>query len=435
MADPQRKYTDSGFAWIVTLMAFLSSYAGAANLMMIAIILPDLLDYFQVSQAMIGLAGSLKLFVCDISSGVVIGPLTKRVGCRPLAMMGLLLSAAGSVSAAYVTNYYLFLFTFSVIAGCGFAGNYIASLVIVHQYHNKRRALASGVATVGLSLGTFTFPVLVRLTIESHGWRASLVMLAAVQTQMLVAAMMFMPNPDHKLSMPNKKSDTELTAPSPDGSSQDLAQNSKQNKCKIDCTIFKNLGFILFLFGYPFADCGNHIYWSFALQRGVFQGISPLHGSAILSSYGCGSIVGRLSTGFIGNMKCTRRDLQAAGCVFAAGCVSFMSTFAGDSLVLHVAATGCFGLMYGGFHGSFSTLLVDLVGMDELPRAVGIAQLAKCVVAAASLPIAGHLFDATQSYLATYLLSGAFMITASVLLAISGIANKRRTIRMSSEME
>ncbi|ELU18316.1 hypothetical protein CAPTEDRAFT_203622, partial [Capitella teleta] len=302
--------------------------------------------------------------------------------------MGLLLSAAGSVSAAYVTNYYLFLFTFSVITGCGFAGNYIASLVIVHQYHNKRRALASGVATVGLSLGTFTFPVLVRLTIESHGWRASLVMLAAVQTQMLVAAMMFMPNPDHKLSMPNKKSDTELTAPFPDGSSQDLAQNSKQNKCKIDCTIFKNLGFILFLFGYPFADCGNHIYWSFALQRGVFQGISPLHGSAILSSYGCGSIVGRLSTGFIGNMKCTRRDLQAAGCVFAAGCVSFMSTFAGDSLVLHVAATGCFGLMYGGFHGSFSTLLVDLVGMDELPRAVGIAQLAKCVVAAASLPIA-----------------------------------------------
>ncbi|ELU05941.1 hypothetical protein CAPTEDRAFT_196761 [Capitella teleta] len=195
------QFTDSGFAWIVTAMSFFVLYAVNSNFISLGPLLPDLLSHFQVSQAMLGMLASVRIVICDAASGTLVGPLVRKLGCRPLVMVGLALSAAGYVAAAFVDDYYIFLLMFSVIPGLGLAGAYIPSNVIVHQYHSKGRALASGLSSVGLSFSTFTFPVLMRLTIRSFGWRASLVMLAAIQVQMVAAAMIFMPNPDLKMTL------------------------------------------------------------------------------------------------------------------------------------------------------------------------------------------------------------------------------------------
>ncbi|ELT95099.1 hypothetical protein CAPTEDRAFT_157611 [Capitella teleta] len=439
------KFTDSGFAWIVAAMSFLVLYTVAANVLALGVILPDLLAYFQVSQAMLGVLGSVKIFVNDIASGTLTGPLEKRLGCRPLAMAGLAFSAVGCVAAAFATEFYLFLVMFSILPGLGLAGVYIPCTVIVHQYHNKRRAVASSLASVGLSFATFTFPVIMRLTIQSFGWRASLVMLAAIHVQMVAAAMIFMPNPDLKVKptlIPPFKKETselplaeknnlqELNAPEPEESSE-----SKKNACNVNCAIFKNPAFIFFLFAYPFADCGSIIYVSFALQRAVYQGINPVYASIILSVYGICSIVGRILSGFIANFKCTRVDFQVAGCIFAAGVICGSSFFAGSSLLLHSVFAGTFGFMNGAQQSVHSTLLVDIIGVGELARGMGIVQMVKCAMAAISLPIAGYLFDVTRNYMASYLVAGAGLITSSILYACSGIANERRKRKMSSVLE
>ncbi|ELT95097.1 hypothetical protein CAPTEDRAFT_224440 [Capitella teleta] len=437
------QFTDSGFAWIVTAMSFFVLYAVNSNFISLGPLLPDLLSHFQVSQAMLGMLASVRIVICDAASGTLVGPLERKLGCRPLVMVGLALSAAGYVAAAFVDNYYIFLLMFSVIPGLGLAGAYIPSNVIVHQYHSKGRALASGLSSVGLSFSTFTFPVLMRLTIRSFGWRASLVMLAAIQVQMVAAAMIFMPNPDLKVKptqtpiYTSDNIDNSLCADKNGGEtpSQPELNKTPAKKCNLDCSIFKNPAFLLFLFAFPFADCGGAVYVTFALQRAVYQGINPLSASLVLSVFGLCSVVGRASSGFIANLKCTRRAFQAAGCVFAAGVVTASSMFAGSSLLLHSIFAGCFGFMNGAQHSLYSTLLVDIIGLDELARGMGIVQMVKCAMAAVCLPIAGYLFDVTQNYAASFLAAGSAMVGGSILYACSGLANHRRKRSMPPMLE
>ncbi|ELU01024.1 hypothetical protein CAPTEDRAFT_208364 [Capitella teleta] len=429
----RRKFTDSGFAWIISAMSFFTLYALAANGNTLGVIFPELLHHFNVPQAMIGLLGSIRTATFDLTAGIFIGHLTKKYGCRALAIPGLILTALGILASSYVNDYFWLVVTFSLIPGFGSAGLFIPSNVIVHQYHNKRRALASSLASVGLSFATFTFPVFMRLTIQSFGWRAALVMLASIQVQMVAAAMMFMPNPDLHVKLPltpmDTKGHTETAEEKSNGANH---KPSKVKACNIDVSILKNPAYVLFLFAYPFASSAASTFANFAIQRGIFQGIDEFQASFIMSSFGACSITGRIAAGFIGNLKCTRRDLLSFGYVFTAGIVCIISIFSGSSLILHAVFAGCFGFLNGSYHSLYTTLLVDIVGLSELPKAMGYIQLVKCIISAISFPLAGLLFDVTQDYVATYLFIGISNIIGGVLFLCSGIANRRRRSKNES---
>ncbi|ELU02436.1 hypothetical protein CAPTEDRAFT_198031 [Capitella teleta] len=391
MGKPEAKlrgaFTDSWFAWLISVMSFCTFYALSANVVSLGVILPEFLDHLQVSQAMIGLLGSIKIA------------------------------------------------TFDLTAGFASAGLYIPSNVIVHQYHNKRRALASSLASVGLSFSSFTFPVFMRLTIQNFGWRAALVMLASIQAQMVAAAMMFMPNPDLHVKPPPTQMDEQDRGIEQKKSEDVIIESTNVKACSIDASILKNPAFVFLLFAYQLASSAAIVFGSFAIQRGIFQGVDGLQASFIMSSFGACSIIGRIAAGFIGNLECTRKDMQVSGCVFMAGVIVILSIFAGSSLVLHSIFAGCFGIMNGCYNSIYTTLLVDIVGLSELPKAMGYIQLVKCVISFGSLPLAGYLFDVTQNYVATYLLVGICDVVAGVLLLCSGLANRKRKKIEAIEMK
>lgn len=65
----RRKFTDSGFAWIISAMSFFTLYALAANGNTLGVIFPELLHHFNVPQAMIGLLGSIRTATFDLTAG------------------------------------------------------------------------------------------------------------------------------------------------------------------------------------------------------------------------------------------------------------------------------------------------------------------------------------------------------------------------------
>ncbi|ELT95144.1 hypothetical protein CAPTEDRAFT_203034 [Capitella teleta] len=418
-----RKFTDSKFSWIINVMSCSTLYALSANIITLGIILPDFIHHFQVSQSKLGMLGSVKLAIFDLGSGLLGGPLTQKYGCRVIAMSGLMLAAMGTLAASFVDDYLWLMVTFSIIPGFGLAGVFIPSSVIVHQYHNKRRALASSATSAGLGLATFTFPVIMSLAIAKLGWRFALVMLAAIEMQMVAAAMMFMPNPDLRVKAtqtPIQQEDLEDQEPT-----KPVEGKNQKHKCNLDISLLKNPAFLLFIAAFALAGNAGSVYLSFAIHRGIFQGIDRIQASIIMVVFGSCSTGGRIGAGVLGNMQCTKNNSLSAACVFGTGIVTCVSLIAGDSLALHSVFAGLVGLLSGGFQGLYSTLLVDLVGLKQLPRAMGLVQMIKCLVTAVSLPIAGHLFDSTQNYEATYLLSGVTLIFSAGLLVLSGLINRR----------
>ena len=68
------------------------------------------------------------------------------------------------------------------------------TLIIVHRYFTRRRAIASALSTVGISFWAMVASPLTRYLIELLGWRGALLILGGINLQMLVPAAMFRPS-------------------------------------------------------------------------------------------------------------------------------------------------------------------------------------------------------------------------------------------------
>jgi len=70
---------------------------------------------------------------------------------------------------------------------------YLPSIVIVSYYFNARRALATGIAVCGSSIGAFVLAPLMSLLLNLYGWRGANLIIAGVILNGLVCAALYRP--------------------------------------------------------------------------------------------------------------------------------------------------------------------------------------------------------------------------------------------------
>lgn len=82
-----------------------------------------------------------------------------------------------------------------LVKGSGFGMISLSSLVLVHQYFNRRRAIAAAVAASGYSLGSLAAGPVVRLLIDEYAWRGTLTFISGMLLQVVVLGSLFRPLP------------------------------------------------------------------------------------------------------------------------------------------------------------------------------------------------------------------------------------------------
>lgn len=97
---------------------------------------------------------------------------------------------------------------------------------------------------------------------------------------------------------------------------------------------------------------------------------------------------------------------------------SAVSAFCDDFETLAVYSM-VFGLSIGAIVGLTSVILVDLLGIDKLTNAFGLLLLFQGIGSFIGPPIAGCMFDYTQSYAASFLFAGISMVLSGLLLYLS----------------
>ena len=63
------------------------------------------------------------------------------------------MASIGFLAAAFSNNIYLLYLFFGVIAGCGLSLCYVASIIIVAYYFDRRRSFATGISVCGSGVG------------------------------------------------------------------------------------------------------------------------------------------------------------------------------------------------------------------------------------------------------------------------------------------
>ena len=77
-------------------------------------------------------------------SGPIAGALINKIGARKTCLLGCLISAIGFALSSYSVIVPMLMITFGVMGGYGFGHMYVTSLVVISDYFDKKRGLATG---------------------------------------------------------------------------------------------------------------------------------------------------------------------------------------------------------------------------------------------------------------------------------------------------
>lgn len=180
---------DGGWGWVVVFAAFMVNMFSDGVTFSFGVIYVEFLNYFGEGKAKTAWIGSL-FMAMPLLSGPIASFLTDRYGCRCVTVVGSIMASAGFILSAFTDSIEMLYFTFGILAGFGLSLCYVAAVVIVAYYFEKRRSFATGLSLCGSGIGTFIFAPVTQMLIEEYGWRGSIVILAGIFLNMGVCGLL-----------------------------------------------------------------------------------------------------------------------------------------------------------------------------------------------------------------------------------------------------
>ncbi|KAK2588248.1 hypothetical protein KPH14_004278 [Odynerus spinipes] len=170
---------DGGWGWVVVAASFMVNLIADGITFSFGVIYVEFLNYFGEGKSKTAWIGSL-FMAMPLLSGPVASFLTDRYGCRRVSIAGSILATTGFVVSSYANSMGVLIFTFGVVAGFGLSLCFVAAVVIVAYYFDKKRSFATGLSVCGSGIGTFIFAPVTQYLLAEYGWRGTTLILAGL---------------------------------------------------------------------------------------------------------------------------------------------------------------------------------------------------------------------------------------------------------------
>jgi MFS transporter, DHA1 family, multidrug resistance protein len=168
----------------LALLVLVTAIAPAA-LHMLVPSLPLLATVFDAPAANVQLV--LTLFLAGIATGqLVYGPVSDRLGRRPVLIAGLLLFLVGTALCGLAWSLPVLIVGRVLQAGGGCAGMVLGRAIVRDLFDRERSASAIATITMAMSLAPSISPAIGAYLAEWVGWRADFALLGAVGAAVLV---------------------------------------------------------------------------------------------------------------------------------------------------------------------------------------------------------------------------------------------------------
>jgi len=314
-----------------------------------------------------GLCG-LVYFVLGAGGGM----LADRWGPRLVCMTGMVFIAMGlflTSLAQSLTTVYL---SYGLLVGLGIAFVYTPSIASVQPWFNKRRGLASGIASSGVGAGTLILPVVVSYLLTEINWREALQMMSLGVLLIGMTAGFLLKR------APNLSGNTSGQLP---GLTLSAALKTPSFKWLYMGTL---LGApVMFV---PFAHIS-------AAARDA--GVPDAQAVGLVGLIGIGSLVGRFAIGWLADRMGRIKTLMLMQGLM--GLSYLVWAGAQDRWVFAVFALW-FGLSYGSIVSLLPAICMDLFGGRAVSAIIGTLYTGAALGNLLGPVLAGQVFDMTQSY-------------------------------------
>ncbi len=393
------------YGWVVVAAAFAVMFVGFGAAYSFPAFFEPLRREFEASRATVSLVFSLAAFLY-FALGAISGPLADRLGPRPVIGFGLAAVAAGMIAASFADSLLTVLIAYSIGMGVGVGFSYVPAIGTVQHWFIAKRGQASGLAVMGIGLGTVVMPPVAAWLIDSLTWRQAYLLLgigAAILGALAVVALR--PNP---ASMGLR----------PDGVGAAAGEAVPSNAPPPGLTLAEALRHRLFWLLYLACalNCiGTFVPFVHLPAYAQDQGLSRDQGVWLVGLIGIGSMLGRFLLGPVADR--VGRGPAFAAAMFGSGIMLALWPLADGFIPLGLFALG-FGLCYGGFVALAPAVTVDLFGARAASAVIGALYTSVAFSTLIGPTLAGAAFDRFGSYLAPILICATTCLIGAGIIAV-----------------
>jgi len=393
------------YGWIVVAGGFVVLFIAYGTQYAFGVFFGALIAEFGWSRA--SLSGVFSVYTVAYSGlALAAGRLTDRWGPRIVIALGGACLGLGLIGMSLTTELWHPYLLYGVVAALGMSTAFVPCAATVARWFVRRRGLALGITSSGISVGVFLLPPVAHFLVSRVGWRWSYVIFGAAILVTLNVVARFM------------RRDPESLGLSPDGAAP-APRTPVANPVSDTWTVgsaMRTLSFWMLLatFGATWAPVFIPLVHLVPLAREL--GIAPLLATTVMSALGGADLCARLLIGAASDRLGRRRTLAAGVIVQAAAFAVFA---AARSLgTLYVGAV-LFGFSYGVVSIMFPAMVADFFGRARAGSLVGAFFAVAGATSALGPLAAGWIFDHTGTYVSALWLSAGFNVLSLLLLAFT----------------
>lgn len=359
---------DSGRAWSVAIAgsaintwAFGVFYSFGAGL-------EEMADEFDAGLGATAAVFSITTFLF-FAGGLVAGPLSDRVGPRPLVAGGAVLMGVGLMLTAEVQSLEVGYLTYGAGVGIGIATYLVPLTACVGGWFVKQRGLALGVYSGGIGFGTLLLVPVAEWLIRTEGWRAAFRLMGFGTLVVFFCVALVVRRPPGAV------------ASVPAGGRRDVLRSSS---------------FLQMYFAGFFMTCALFVPFVFIVKYATDNGSSPQTAAWLISVIGVGSVVGRLGLGALGSKLSPAR--LSFLCYALQPPAYLLWLFSGGNFGVLVIFSAILGAAYGGYVALGPVLAADLYGIEGLGGILGVLFTSAGLGGLIGPIAAGIILDQTGSF-------------------------------------
>ncbi|XP_074781429.1 monocarboxylate transporter 5 isoform X3 [Athene noctua] len=227
-----------------------------------------------------------------------------------------------------------------------------------------------------------------------------------------------------RLQKPPTDSCSPETATEAKRSYKSLPPTEKENSQPLlDFSPLKDPIFCIFTWSFLFSHLAYFVPIFHLVARARTLGISSMDASYLISVAGITETVSQLLSGWVADQNWTKKYHYHVAYLVLGGITNLLCPLATTFPLLMTYAVA-FAIFCGGFMALVLPVLVDLVGVEKLHSYLGFAAFFAGIAAIGGPPLAGWLYDYTQTYVCSFLFAGACALISPISFFFEPSAQK-----------
>ncbi|XP_029995618.1 monocarboxylate transporter 5 [Sphaeramia orbicularis] len=191
----------------------------------------------------------------------------------------------------------------------------------------------------------------------------------------------------------------------------------------LDWSLLKDPFFCIYTWSLVFSQLAYFIPYFHLSARARTLGIDAMDASFIISVAGITETIAQLASGWVTDRNLFHKYHYHKAYLILCGLVNLLSPLATSYILLMVYAI-FFAIFCGGYMALLLPVLVDLVGSEKLNNSMGFSMFFVGLGCLTGPPLAGFLYDYTQTYDCSFYLAGLCYLLSSLSLFMEPLAQR-----------